>query len=100
MNIKLALIAGGAAALAACATSTDTIEKRLVNLGLDEGRAGCMAEDLDNRLNDKQLSEFAGFTTNLDRAETPVQAIASLKSIDDPLIARAVVASSVACAFG
>ena len=100
MNMKLALIAGGAAALAACATSTDTIEKRLINLGLDDNRAGCMATDLDARLDDRQLSDLAKFTTNLDRAETPVAAISSLKSIEDPLIARAVVASSVKCAFG
>ncbi len=99
MNIKLAIIAGGAAVLAACATSTDTIEKRLVNLGLERDRAACMAGDLDDRLNDRQLSELAGFATNLDRADTAVEAIGALKAVEDPLIARAVVASSVACAF-
>ncbi|MEM7741086.1 MAG: hypothetical protein AAF225_09825 [Pseudomonadota bacterium] len=97
MNIKLILTASGAALLAACASSTDTIEKRLINIGLDDRLSGCVADDLEGRLDRGQLSDFASFLTTVDRAETPRQAIGSLRQIDDPVIGSAVAAAGVAC---
>lgn len=86
--------------LAGCATySKLTIADRLENLGLSRDRSVCMADELDDRLNDDQLARFARFTVQLDRSDSPLEAIASLREIDDNRIAGAVTASAFSCAL-
>ncbi|MEE4212879.1 MAG: hypothetical protein V2I43_26835 [Parvularcula sp.] len=87
-------------AIASCSTvSRMTIADRLNNLGISRDRSECMARELDDRLSDEQLRRFAGFTVELDRADTALEAIGALREIDEPRIARAVTASAFSCAI-
>lgn len=93
----LALIA----TLAACATASKfTIENRLQELGLDNARSACVADELESRLNDRELAEFARFTVSLTGGQQrPGQVIESLSRISNDRIARAVVAAGGTCIF-
>lgn len=98
--MRFAFLIAAATALSACSTvATATIENRLVNIGLSEQRAGCMADELDARLDDDDMTKLARHTINLSRSDTPGEALDALASIDDFGIARAVVASGTACLF-
>lgn len=100
MVVRSFVLGLGLISLAACATvSRMTIEDRLENLGLSRDRAECMATELDDRLNDEQLAKFARFTVDLDRASGPLEAIRSLRQIDDNRISGAVTASAFSCAL-
>lgn len=100
MTIRTLALGLSLLAVTACATvSKLTIADRLENLGLSRDRSVCMADELDDRLNDDQLNKFARFTVELDRADTALEAISSLRQIEDPRIARAVTASAFSCAL-
>lgn len=87
-------------AMTACATaSKKTIADRLENLGLSRDRSECMASELDDRLNDDELGQFARFTTQLDQSESALEAMQALRQIDDPKIARAVTGAAFSCAI-
>jgi hypothetical protein len=88
-----------ALALSACATiDRATIADRLEKFGLSRDRAVCMAGELDDRLDDKQLGQFARFVSRLEKADTVLEARRSLRQVEDPKIARAVTASFFSCA--
>lgn len=100
MTIRTLALGLSVLAMTACATASKmTIADRLENLGLSRDRSECMANELDDRLNDNQLAKFARFTVQLDRAESPLEAISSLRQIDDNRIAGAVTASAFSCAL-
>jgi len=100
MIIRPLILGAGVLALTACATvSRMTIADRLENLGLSRDRSECMASELDDRLNDEQLAKFARFTVDLDRASGPLDAVRSLRRIDDNRISGAVTASAFSCAL-
>lgn len=101
MNIRTFALGLSVVAMAACSTvDRMTIADRLVGLGLSRDLSECMATELDGRLNDRQLNEFARFLTKLDQADSGLQAISSLREIEDPAIARSVTVSSIQCAIG
>lgn len=100
ITTRFVLFAVVGLAAAGCSTvSKITIADRLQNLGLSRDRSECMAGELDDRLNDDQLAKFARFTVSLDRADGPLEAISSLREIDDTRIAGAVTASAFSCAL-
>ena len=89
-----------AALTTGCATiATATIENRLVSLGLSEQRAGCMADELDARLDDDDMSKLARHAVTLSRSDSPGEVVDALAGIDDFGITRAVIASGTACLF-
>lgn len=86
--------------LTACATASKfTIEDRLNELGLSRGQASCVADELDDRLNDRELRDFARFTDQITAPDRPSDLIRSLERISDEKIARAVAQSGVSCVF-
>ena len=94
--LALAAVAGSGG----CATlATATIEDRLVDLGLSERRAACMAGELDARLDDEDLTRLARHAVTLGRSDSPGQVVDALAGVDDLGIAAAVVASGTACLF-
>ncbi len=96
-SIRSALLLTGLLGLTACATASKmTIADRLQELGLSEDRAECMADELDDRLDDRELSEFADFTVTITK-ERGTGVLAALREIDNPRIAGAVAGSGVAC---
>jgi hypothetical protein len=87
-------------ASAACATiDKATIADRLEKFGLSRDRAVCMSNELDDRLDDKQLGQFARFVSRLEQADTVLEARRSLRQVEDPKIARAVTGSFFSCAI-
>ena len=98
MKLRTLALSLSVVAMAACSTiDQNTIANRLTDFGLSRNHAECLASELDSRLDDGQLNEFARFLNKLDRAETGMQALASLREIEDPAIARAVTRSLFAC---
>lgn len=97
---NLILLSAAAAYLASCATvASATIENRLVDLGLSEQRAGCMADELNARLDDGDMTRLARHTVTLARSDSPGEVVDALAGIDDFGITRAVIASGTACLF-
>lgn len=99
--MKKLILACAALAMTGCATvATFTIENRLMELGLSQKNASCMADGLEDRLNDSQLTDFAQFTVGLSKPKSTLALFNTLKSINDPDIARAVGITGVACIIG
>ena len=85
--------------LAGCATTSSrfTIEKQLRNIGVDNARASCIADEMADRLSSRQLSDFADFLRSVDRQDSPGQALDALGRMRNPDIGRAIAASGLAC---
>lgn len=101
--MKRAILVFGLLAMgaAACATASKvTIANRLEAAGLSRENSVCMARELDDRLDDEQLAEFARFTVQVSRSDTAKGVVSELRKISNPQIASAVLRSSIACAFG
>lgn len=94
---SLALLLG-VAAVAACASSSKiTIAQRLEDFGFAPDRSECIANELDDRLGDDELNQFARFLTEQERAETMLDRVVALRQIDDPKIGRAIAGSLFSC---
>lgn len=94
----LAFIALGAA----CATISPAsrIQSRLMELGVPRSHAGCLADELDDRLDRSELSDVARFLDRVSRADSGDDVVGQLRRIDNPRVAAMVAASAIACALG
>lgn len=98
--LRHSLLCAGAILLTACATSPrGAISDRFVDLGLSKERADCLAGDLADRLDRDDLQATSDFLTDLNDAGSAGGALDALLGIDNPQIAGAIAAASVACAF-
>ncbi|WP_375202138.1 hypothetical protein [Hyphococcus sp.] len=88
--------------LAACATISPRtrIENRLMEIGLSERKAECMAYELDERLDRDDLNEVADFLGDVNDASSAGENYDTLLNIDNARAAAAIAASGLACAFG
>ncbi|MEM9233379.1 MAG: hypothetical protein AAGA69_03975 [Pseudomonadota bacterium] len=85
-------------AVAACATvSKLTIEDRLRDLGFSRAQASCVADELDERLDDGQLSRVARTLDDLTDADGPRNVIDAVGRINDPEIAAASGRAGLSC---
>lgn len=90
-----------AAMLAGCATAARyTLQDRFRAIGIPDGIADCMVDELDDRLSNEDLQDLAQYTVRLSRADTTAAAIRSLMKIDNPRAVTAVGASGVSCVTG
>lgn len=97
---KLICVPLAALALSACVTVAKyTIKDDLMDIGIPERRAECMANQLDERLSDDDLKELASYTRSLERSDTPGQALDALLQIRNPRAVGAITASGISCAF-
>lgn len=87
--------------LASCATVSPRkrIENRLIEFGLPEKKAECMGNELDDRLDRRDLQDVADFIGNINAASSPGEGLDALLSIDNARAAAAIAGASVACAF-
>ena len=87
--------------VAACTTMSakPRIEDGLMSLGFSQDRAGCLADDLENRLEADDLNNVADFVQSLSAASTPGEGIDALMTIDNPTAAQAIARAAIACAF-
>lgn len=89
------------ALLASCATAARaTLNDRFRAIGLSAEMADCMVDDLDERLDDRDLQDLARYTVGLSRADTPMQAVDSLLKIDNPRAVAAVGRAAFGCVTG
>ena len=87
--------------LAGCATAARyTLQDRFRAIGIPDGTADCMVDELDERLSNEDLQDLARYTVRLSRADTTLAAIRSLMTIENPRAVAAVGASGVACVTG
>lgn len=95
------IILAGAALAASCATvARATLEDRFQAIGIPEGVAVCMVDDLDERLSDEDLQDLARYTVRLARANSTVAAVRSLMKIDNPRAVTAIGRSALGCVSG
>ncbi len=89
------------AMLASCATAANaTLIDRFRAIGLSAEMADCMVDDLDERLDDRDLRDLARYTAGLARADTPMQAVDSLLKIDNPRAVAALGRAAFGCVTG
>jgi len=90
-----------AVCVAACATAAKvTLEDRFQAIGIPQGTAECMVDDLDERLSDDDLQDLARYSVRLARAKSTADAIRSLMQIDNPRAVTAIGRSAVSCVTG
>ncbi len=94
-------LAAALISVAACATAARaTLQDRFETIGLSPRMAGCMVDDLDERLSDDDLRDLARYTVGLSRADTPLRAVESLLEIDNPRAVAAIGRAAFACVTG
>ena len=76
------------------------IETALVEQGLPQPFAACMADRLATRLSVSQLRELEGAFAREDRARTVSEMLESARGIEDRAIVETAAASAAICAFG
>jgi hypothetical protein len=101
-SIEILLGASMMLASAACVTMSPAsrIEKQLKSLGVGDQRAECLAGELDDNLDRRDLKDVADFLEGLNRAQGPGQALDALLRIDNPRAAAAIASAGIVCAFG
>jgi hypothetical protein len=89
------------ALIASCATSARaTLNDRFRAIGLSADMADCMVDDLDDRLDDRDLRDLARYTVGLSRADTPLEAVDMLLRIDNPRAVAAIGRAAFGCVSG
>jgi len=94
--ILLALLA-----ITACATPEQRLKDKLVQAGIDEPVAGCMAERMTDRLSLYQLDKLRrlGKVRDPDTGRVDYRELGrKLKGLDDPEIVEVTVSSGLICA--
>ncbi|MCB2113169.1 MAG: hypothetical protein KDD85_06430 [Parvularculaceae bacterium] len=87
--------------LASCATAAKyTLRDRFEAIGLSPAMAGCMVDDLDDRLDDRDLRDLADYSVSISRADTPLEAVERLLEIDNPRAVAAVGRAAFSCVTG
>ena len=82
--------------LAACETVAKySIRDDLVEIGIPEDKADCMAD----QLNEDNMRGLARYMDGLSRAATAGEALDALLKIDNPETAGAITASGISCVF-
>lgn len=90
-----------ASSLASCATAAKvTLNDRFRDIGLSPAMADCMVDELDERLDDRDLRDLADYTTTIARADSALEAVDRLLSIDNPRAVAAIGRSAFACVSG
>jgi hypothetical protein len=99
--MRIGLAALSLVFLASCATAARaTLKDRFRAIGLSADMADCMVDELDERLDDRDLQDLARYTVGLSRADTPLEAVESLLRIDNPRAVVAIGASAFSCVAG
>ncbi len=85
--------------LAACSTPEARMRAGLVDAGIDQQTAGCMADRMVHRLSLQQLRRLADLG-KAERSRDLDQFLYRVRSLDDPKIVGVTVSSAALCATG
>lgn len=84
-----------------CATTARyTLENRFQAIGIPEGTATCMVDDLDESLSDNDMTDLAKYTLRISRASSTMGAIQELLKIDNPRAVTAIGKAGFTCVTG
>lgn len=84
-----------------CATTARyTLENRFQAIGIPEGTATCMVDDLDESLSDDDMTDLAKYTLRISRASSTMAAIQELLKIDNPRAVTAIGKAGFSCVTG
>ncbi|MEM6414125.1 MAG: hypothetical protein AAF720_05655 [Pseudomonadota bacterium] len=87
--------------IAGCATAARyTLEDRFQAIGIPEKTSVCMVDELDESLNDNDLTALAKYTTRISRASSTTAAIQELVKIDNPRAVAAIGQAGFTCVTG
>lgn len=100
MRASWAFLAGALLAASCATVARVTLEDRFQAIGIPEGVAVCMVDDLDDRLSDEDLQDLARYTVRLARADSTLEAVRSLMRIDNPRAVTAIGRSALGCVSG
>lgn len=100
MRARWTLLAGALFAASCATVAKVTLEDRFQAIGIPEGVAVCMVDDLDDRLSDEDLQDLARYTIRLTRADSTIAAVRSLMQIDNPRAVTAIGRSALSCVSG
>jgi hypothetical protein len=99
--MRIVSAALGVLMIASCATAAKaTLNDRFRAIGLSPDMADCMVDDLDQRLDDRDLQDLAKYTVGLSRADSAAEAVDSLMKIDNPRAVVAVGKAAFSCVTG
>ena len=98
---KLGLVVSAVAIIGAgCATGAQSgVTSSLVRLGLSNDRAKCVARQMNDRLDRRDLRDVANFLGQLDGSRSPGNVLDTLLTIDNPRAASAFARAGISCAF-
>lgn len=99
--MKLGLVAGAITMLVAgCATGAQSgVASNLVRLGLSKERAKCVAREMNDRLDSRDLRDVSNFLSQLNGSQSPGNVLDTLLTIDNPRAATAFARAGISCAF-
>lgn len=98
---KTAILLSTVLFVASCATAARlTLQDRFRAIGIPDGTADCMVDELEQRLSNEDVQDLARYTLQLSRADSTFAAIQSLMRIDNPRAVTAVGRSAVGCVTG
>lgn len=97
---RAALAAAFLFAIAACATVSprSRLEAQLLEIGVGERGAECLADELSDSLSRRELSALANFLEDLNRSGRR-SGFDSILRIDDPSVAAKIAGAGVTCAL-
>lgn len=99
----LLTIVTAAALLAGCASYESRIERSLTSAGVSRPVAGCMADQMVDRLSSAQLKRLARFAKGVDRREVERMSLREIQkrfqAIGDPEIVEVVTRAGLGCAL-
>ena len=101
MKHFMLLALASALLLASCATAARlTLQDRFRAIGIPATTADCMVDELEQRLSSEDVQDLARYTVRLARADSTLEAIRSLMTIDNPRAVTAIGASGISCVTG
>lgn len=99
--MRIILAAVSVALLASCATAAKvTLNDRFRAIGLSPEMADCMVDDLDERLDDRDMRDLADYAMTISRADSSLEAVDRLLDIDNPRAVAAIGRSAFSCVTG
>ncbi|MBI1365282.1 MAG: hypothetical protein GC153_04930 [Alphaproteobacteria bacterium] len=97
-RLLVAILLAGAAG---CATLSpkSRVESELASLGMSQARAGCIASELDRRLDGQDMRAVADFLGGLRRNDDD-DVLGSLSQIQNPRAVAAIASAGISCTIG
>lgn len=100
LTSRLLTIIAAVVLMAGCTTIAKySLQDSLQQIGFTDRQAGCMADQLEDRLSDEDLQDLARHLRTVTRADSTGGAFSALTKINNPRVIGAATASGFSCAL-